>query len=127
MSQLASKNKFNDQTKPKVKIDISLKGSYIVNSKEGPFLTKQDCGDDTKRSKQEKLDIFLRKSSELLSTLRNSADQAALLKPIRRAASKISSVDRGHHTAKNHDNPTSFSMIAQEFGTTKNIEDKKAT
>ncbi|CDW72903.1 UNKNOWN [Stylonychia lemnae] len=116
MSQLASKNKFSNQAqKPKATIDLISKSQFHFNQERGdPILIKSqeidltnDKNENQARNnsnarensitivqRKERLDTFLRKSFELMTTLRTSADQIAQLKPINRAAIRLQSQER---------------------------------
>eukprot|EP00347_Sterkiella_histriomuscorum_P020998 403335654 len=119
ISQFASKNKFFN-AKPKT-IDLSIKGHLIINQGAGKntqhsvlksqevnlIEVKQDNVIHRQRAnsqlretslsiagRRERLDSFMRKSFELMTTLRESADQVSNLKPINRAAIRQQSQER---------------------------------
>jgi len=143
MYALASKNKFQNQGKPKAVIDLTIKGDVIVRTEktqstvyaaQGRYVLRESSVvlgdrrlDDHFRThraeksdaqnlltRKERLDSVLRKSTELLSALRTSADQIAQLKPINRAAIRLQSNERAS-SSKDAELKPSFLSRSPQF------------
>ena len=90
------------------------------NADEECFRTQRAEKSELLLSRKERLDSALRKSFELLNTLRTSADQVAALKPIHRAALRLQSLERPsdeeqheHSKTVDHRQPMQLATIAE--------------